>query len=250
MPSIEDNIQCWGKKYDWKDRGDEWSGAWGGTEYLWYGTIFPRILSFIPANTILEIAPGYGRCTQFLLTHCKNLKVVDLNQNCIDSCRERFSGSSHIQYYVNNGTSLDMIGDNSIDFIFSWDSLVHCESDVLQSYLGECKRILKPGGWGFIHHSNIGNYRNLLTGKLKCENVHARGETMTAKLFRKYCEDNGLTCVRQEVINWGGIVLNDCFSVFSKKPANPGTCALYIENSEFHEEMERIKNIAGFYKID
>jgi ubiquinone/menaquinone biosynthesis C-methylase UbiE len=127
--------------------------------------------------------------------------------------------------------------------------MVHCEADILETYLTECARILKPDGWGFIHHSNIGYYRNLLTGKLKCENIHARGETMTAQLFSKYCKKNGLTCVRQEVVNWGGNILNDCFSLFTKKTAIEGSDIKYIENNEFHKEIERIRNIAGFYTM-
>ena len=32
MPSIEDNITVWGKTYDWRHHGDEWSQPWGGTD--------------------------------------------------------------------------------------------------------------------------------------------------------------------------------------------------------------------------
>jgi len=249
MPTIEDNRLCWGKTYDWSDSGDEWSQAWGGTEYLWYGTILPRILSFIPTGNILEIAPGYGRCTQFLINLCKHLDVVDLNVNCIESCKKRFLNNSHISYHINDGKSLDTIAENSIDFIFSWDSLVHCEADVLNSYLSGSARILKPGAWGFIHHSNIGQYYDISAGMLSCENIHARGETMSAQLFREYSEKNGLFCVRQEIINWGGDILNDCFSVFIKNTINTNYTAKYIENPEFHKECNRIKNVADFFKM-
>ncbi|MDD1682676.1 MAG: class I SAM-dependent methyltransferase [Methanoregula sp.] len=249
MPSLEENISVWGKTYDWKTRGDEWSEPWGGTDFLWHGTIFPRIFSCVPADTILEIAPGYGRCTQFLLALCRNLQIVDLNVNCIDHCKKRFSKYSHIHYSVNNGKTLETIDDNSVDFIFSWDSLVHCEADVLDSYIREWARVLRPDGRGFIHHSNIGAYRNPLTGKLRCENIPWRAVTMTAPLFNDTCRAHGLRCIRQETVNWGGNILNDCFSVFTKNKKNDNHEIKYFENTRFHEERERMAKIAHFYSV-
>lgn len=247
MPSIEDNISCWGHNYDWAKEGDEWSGSWGGTSYLWYGTIFPRIMSCIPAGTIVEIAPGYGRCTQYLITLCHNLHVVDLNKNCIDHCKNRFSRYNSVRYHVNNGKTLEMIPDGSADFIFSWDSLVHCESDILESYIGEFARIIKPNGFGFIHHSNIGQYFNNSLKKMECENNHARAETMSAPLFREYCNKNGLLCINQEVVNWGGSILNDCFSVFVKTNETSRYQCKYCENADFGKEVEHIHRIAEMY---
>ena len=48
-------------KYDWKEAGEEWSQPWGSSAAQWAGTIFPRIRECLPADTILEIAPGFGR---------------------------------------------------------------------------------------------------------------------------------------------------------------------------------------------
>ena len=56
-------------------------------------------------------------------------------------------------------SSLPMVEDQSIDFAFSFDSLVHVESDVLMGYLAELARTLKPEGVAFLHHSNYGSYR-------------------------------------------------------------------------------------------
>jgi len=66
MPSIEENRGAW-SKHDWQDGGDEWSAGWGSARMQWWGTVFPRIHAFVPTRTIIEIAPGYGRFTRFLL---------------------------------------------------------------------------------------------------------------------------------------------------------------------------------------
>ncbi len=136
MPTIEENLNAW-SQYNWPDGGDEWSQAWGGTDYLWYGTIFPRLQYFLPTSYILEIAPGFGRMTNYLRKYCEKLIVVDLTEKCINACKERFATDTHIHYHVNDGKSLSMIPDKSIDFIFSWDSLVHAEADAIEGYINE-----------------------------------------------------------------------------------------------------------------
>src|SRR3954464_15727991 len=101
MPEIDHNVAVWETSWDWSEQGEEWSGWWGGTPALWHGALLPRLHAFLPAPTILEIAPGYGRWTQYLKNCCDRLVVVDLAERCIEHCRERFSGASNIEYHVN-----------------------------------------------------------------------------------------------------------------------------------------------------
>ena len=132
-------------------------------ESQWFGLIFPRIHAFLPTGTILEIAPGFGRWTTFLTKHCDHLVLVDLSSKCIESCKQRFAYASHLSYHINDGRSLDMIENRSINFVFSFDSLVHAEADVLESYLDQLSNKLKPHGVGLIHHSNLLQYREVLS---------------------------------------------------------------------------------------
>ena len=246
MPTIEENLNTW-SSYKWPEEGDEWSFVWGGTPYLWYGTIFPRIRAFLPADTVLEIAPGYGRCTQYLLSLCRELIVVDLAEKCIDACKKRFAVVSHIKYFANDGKSLDMLEDNSLDFVFSWDSLVHAECDVLFSYIKYLSAKLKPGGFGFIHHSNMGSFKDPETGKLTIENAHWRATSMTAELFLQYCKDVGLKCISQEIINWGEGGLTDCFSLFTRESVKTERETVIFENMDFMKEAYRMKKISELY---
>ncbi|MGE0825153.1 MAG: class I SAM-dependent methyltransferase [Candidatus Binatia bacterium] len=247
MATVEENREAW-SHWSWSQGGDEWSVAWGGTEYMWWGAIFPRIQAFVPTGSILEIAPGFGRCTHYLQNLCRKLVIVDLTERCIAACRERFAASSHIHYYVNDGKSLKMIADNSIDVVFSWDSLVHAEHDVLQTYLAQLARKLKPDGVGFIHHSNLGAYKDAQTGELRVENPHWRATSMTAKLFEEYCDEVGLQCLAQEVIAWGGTVLNDCFSLFAHKAASFVRPIRVVENKDFScNEINRLATLAKLF---
>ena len=103
MPSISENQFIWDYSYEWPEGGNEWSQPWGSAHMQWHGSILPRISAFLPARTIVEIAPGYGRWTVFLKDLCDHLILVDISERCIEECRRRFSNCTHISYFVNDG---------------------------------------------------------------------------------------------------------------------------------------------------
>lgn len=247
MPEIEDLLNIFGDNEAWKDQGDEWSSEWGSTQIEWTGAIHLRIQSFIPAKTILEIAPGFGRWTQFLKNYCDNLIGVDLAENCIEHCKKRFAGHTGINFFVNNGKTLNMVEDNSIDLIFSFDSLVHVEMDVLESYFEEFSRILTLNGVAFIHHSNIGAYKKEMEDRAL--NAHARASSVTYNKVFESCEKNNLRCITQETINWGNWpeYLIDCFSLICRKSAYPDLRYKLYENGGFMLEAHALRRIFQIY---
>jgi hypothetical protein len=239
MPSVDQNVRLWNEDHDWPLSGDEWSVSWGGARAQWYGCIFPRISYFLPAEHILEIAPGYSRWTQFPQKHATCLTLVEVAPRCIAACRSRFSGLEHLRYHVNDGRSLDMIEDESLDFVFSFDSLVHADSDTMRSYVLQIARKLRLGGTAFLHQSNLGAYKRWLStkrvlvklcrGSSRLGNllIHdcTREPEMTATLMRRFCQEAGLTCTTQEIIPWESSRRPiDCFSVFKRDKATRRSC--------------------------
>lgn len=261
MPTVEWNLQAWNVSYEWAKDGHEWSSTWGGSDAQWFGAIFPRIHAFLPTDTILEIAPGFGRWTDHLKNHAEHLIVVDLADKCISACRERFASASNITYHVNDGKSLAMVPDNSLDFVFSFDSLVHAEADVIQAYLTQLAHKLKPGGAGFFHHSNIGEYQRVFAFGQKIpasvrqrliergllDQAHCRASSMTAALFEKYCDQAGLQCVGQELVNWGTTRLIDCFSLFTPKTSPWARPNEIVKNPHFMSEAAAIRRLSHIY---
>lgn len=248
MGTIAENRDAW-SHYDWSQGGDEWSECWGSTESLWWTTVFPRICRFLPARRILEIAPGFGRITQYLKEVCDELVIVDLTERCIEACRSRFATSSNITYLVNDGRSLDAVADDSIDFVFSYDSLVHADGEVVASYVEQIGRKLRREGAAFLHHSNLGAYRNPATGALTVENPHWRADTMSADDLIRSCEAAGLVCVSQELVAWGGDVLNDCFSTFVVRGSAFERASQRVENTAFMQEAARAQMLANVYGL-
>jgi SAM-dependent methyltransferase len=262
MPTVAENLQRW-QHFPWEQQGDEWSpgSCPEGTRLLWLRTILPRLDRFVPTGTILEIAPGFGRWTQYLRRLSDRLIVVDVSPRCVEACRARFAGDRHISYHVNDGRSLAMIADESVDLIFSFDSLVHVEADVLDAYLSGAARILKPGGAGFIHHSNLGEFVNPRTGRLPAwvRPTNWRAESMSADVFRAQCAAAGLSCRSQELLNWIGrgasanrhrvdgrlLPLTDCISVFMRATADGP--AHVIRNDGFVDEWRTTVSIVDAY---
>src|SRR5262249_37074676 len=135
MPELSWNASFWNGGYDWSAGGEEWSETWGGSEAQWFGSLYPRLHRFLPTTAILEIAPGFGRWTKHLIPACSQYFAVDLSQECIDACRQAFARYKHATFLKNDGLSLIGVRDGICDLVFSFDSLVHCEDDVLQSYI-------------------------------------------------------------------------------------------------------------------
>jgi SAM-dependent methyltransferase len=261
LPTLEHNLTLWNTKYAWRDQGDEWSAPWGGVDAHWYGSILPRIHQFVPASSILEIAPGFGRWTQFLKELSDRLDIVDLSPKCIDKCRERFASSDNIGYHVNDGTSLDFLADRSVDFVFTYDSLVHVEMDVLHAYIREIARTLTDDGVAFIHHSNMGEYasryqrettipaplREALRKRGVLNRRHFRSLSVTADQVASACEEAGLCCISQELVNWRQRRLIDAFSVFTRKSSRWARPNRVLRNPDFMTEAAIISRQAQLY---
>jgi hypothetical protein len=240
-------------KYDWKEAGEEWSQPWGSSAAQWTGAIFPRIRECLPVGTILEIAPGFGRWTHYLKDYCNELWAIDKSNECIEACRQRFASHSHVRCYLNDGRSLMMIPDASLDFVFSFDSFVHPGREVLEEYLRQLGKKLKIGGKGFIHHSNFGEYvdsprerlpeilaKPLIKAKI-LDWAHHRNPDMTAELFRSLSAQNGLHCLTQELVNWRGRRLIDCLSLFIRSDSASQNPVKIIRNPNFMREAARIR---------
>jgi SAM-dependent methyltransferase len=267
MASIEANLAVWDRSQTWSHGGEEWSSPWGGVDSQWWGMIYPRIYQFVPAATILEIAPGFGRWTHYLTGLCRRLIIVDLSRTCIERCRERFAHHQHIEYHVNDGRSLPMIEDGSIDFCFSFDSLVHCDADILERYLESLATKLAPHGIAFLHHSNMAVYHlercRWLWGWLRharprqfCNRVlnaindrvnpDWRATDVSARRLRESCAKAGLCCLTQEIINWkgwalSGWLLSDCLSTIALNDSQWSRPTEVIVNRRFMGEAKLLR---------
>lgn len=267
MPSLEEN-RSW-NAYSWPEQGDEWSKEWGGAESQWHATLWPRVFRFLPAGRVLEIAPGFGRWTRFLLGQCREYVGVDMNPACTEACEKRFASAAHARFATNDGRSLDAVPDEWIDFAFSFDSLVHAEVDVIDAYLASLSQKLAPDGVAFLHHSNLGEYRwshqvsralhvpakhvpmaaKVLRMLHIAEWEHWRASSVSAGRVASGAQAAGLVCVGQEIINWGHRHSRtiDCISLVVRKGSAWDRPNVVRRNRYFMTEANSARLANGVY---
>jgi hypothetical protein len=130
---------------------------------------------------------------------------------------------------------------------------VHPSREVVEVYLRQLGTKLKIGAKGFIHHSNFGEYVNsprewlpdaLAKPLIKLRILdwaHHRNPGMTAGLFSVLCEQNGLHCITQELVNWRGRRLIDCLSLFVRSDLAQKNATKIIRNPNFMREAATIR---------
>jgi SAM-dependent methyltransferase len=270
VPSIDANLETWTRREgDWWDDGDGWSEDWGGPPAQWWGTLYPRLRPFLPAAQLLEIAPGHGRWTQFLLQECDDYVGIDLTPDCVEACKQRFKVSPKASFAVNDGRSLPSVADAWADLVVSFDSLVHADIDVLRDYAAELARVLSRDGVAVLHHSNAGTVRKMLdrteplrvrqarlprlvrraltpTGVL--DRDHWRARSVTAALVRGSFEATGLHVRSQEIVPWGGArLLLDCITVVTRPGSRWDRPYRQVVNRRFMAEAASVRAAASVY---
>jgi len=199
MATIVENKRHWGEHYHWPRHGNEW----GDQKNDWGQTLTRNFISsnITSQSTVLEIAPGHGRWTKALIGKARKIILVDLNENCIKYCKQRFSDSSNIDYFVNDGKSLNFIIDESVDFIWSYDAFVHMDADVYDCYFSEFSRILKPGKKANIHHPGRADLflAFSIMNRLGKYGKYAYRAISLRKLSREY-GDGGRSNISKEIV--------------------------------------------------
>jgi len=242
MPDISWNKATWDGGYDWSKAGDEWSGPWGSSECMWFATLMPRIGFVLPCSSLLEIAPGHGRCTQFLLRFTGHYTGVDLSEQCVAFCRRRFAGREDARFVVNDGRSLAAAAGRLYDVVFSFDSLVHADNDAMAAYVPQILDLLAPGGIAFLHHSNLAAH----PGK---EWQH-RSPEVSAETVRAAVQAATGVVLVQEVFGGDGKIVPDCFTTFGREADFAATAtSAFVSRDLFSSEgtfaRQRLAHYAG-----
>ncbi len=104
--------------------------------------------------SVLEIGPGGGRWTQFLVP-AREVVLVDLNAEFFPYLEDRFRDqAAKLRFYQTSGYELAGIEAESVDFVFSFGTFVHIPPEGIDAYLGEIGRVLRPGGTASIQYAD------------------------------------------------------------------------------------------------
>ena len=174
-------------------RGPEVYGSEWGDPDVWTPLQFVRdhyVLPFVnPEHVAVEIGCGGGRWTRYLLGF-KAVYAVDYYAPLLSEFRKTFSRYRHVVAVKNNGTDFPGVAINSVDYIFSFGCFGHINLELIDSYLGHIKSILKPGGNAVIHYSD--KSKPMAQAPAFCDNSPEKMRQMLlAHGFRIIEEDTG-----------------------------------------------------------
>jgi phospholipid N-methyltransferase len=105
-----------------------------------------------PDHVALEIGPGGGRWTKYLLSFGRVL-VVDHYQDLLDELTRSFK-APHLMMIRNNGTDFPEVTDGSVNFIWSYGVFVHLGQAAIADYLESVPRILAPDANVVLHYAD------------------------------------------------------------------------------------------------
>lgn len=108
-----------------------------------------------PETTIMEIGPGGGRWTSYLLK-AKQITLVDIVPQFFDYLRSRFPEYAHkLRFYESSGSEINGIESESINYLLTFDAFVHIEPAGIREYLHEIQRVLTPGAIAVVHYGDV-----------------------------------------------------------------------------------------------
>lgn len=96
-------------------------------------------------KVILDFGCGWGRIARFFMLYFKpeNILGIDIDEELLNICRSTFNGSKFYKCQAFPPTTLE---NDSIDFIVGYSVFSHLSERACHQWMGEFKRILKPGG--------------------------------------------------------------------------------------------------------
>ena len=167
--------------YDWSRLGEEWSESSEWTASVVEHLLAPHVP---PGSRVLEIGPGAGRWTQYLLPRASRLVIVDVTPKCLEVCHARFQSAAQLECLLTDDSDLSALHEASFDRIWSWDVFVHVGLEDIKRYLREFSRVLVPGGLGLVQHAAA---------------PYARGwrTAVPAEQMARFCADAGLEVLHQ-----------------------------------------------------
>jgi len=96
---------------------------------------------------VLELGCGPGRMTQALAELFGEVFALDVSGEMLACARTAVRDAPNVVLCRNNGRDLSMLASGRFDFVFSFIVFQHIPSvDVIESYVTEVSRVLKPGG--------------------------------------------------------------------------------------------------------
>lgn len=108
-----------------------------------------HLLPIAQNATMLEIGSGIGRMTAAFSRQFETVIATDVDAAFLERCREtvaQFGDVMHLRtVHIPDGHTIP-VADQSVDVVFSYITLQHCQNDDAIALSKEALRVVKPGG--------------------------------------------------------------------------------------------------------
>ncbi len=81
-----------------------------GQHFLRDRRVLSKILALlapIASDHLVEIGPGTGALTSYLLPHCRRLDVIEIDRDLVELLKQKFIGQGHLSIYCADALSFD-----------------------------------------------------------------------------------------------------------------------------------------------
>lgn len=190
------------KTKDWFQKDLDWKASikkHGEFDTLLFEQVKNKIEKFAKTGAqagffnSLEIGPGYGTYSKCFLAWRINF-FLDLLPSCQEKIMSQFNRKHHryLKFYTTQTSNCGPIPNNSVNFVFSWDTFPFFTQEYIDEYLHDINRVLIPGGYCFIHYANCFYDKDLKESKRGYWNYNTKSDMATI------IEKNGYNIIEME----------------------------------------------------
>lgn len=130
---------------DGRDPNDVIYKAWGKPDF---GKYFePHVKA---DDIVVEIGPGVGRWTNFILDKVSKIYLVDYSKMVCEYWKQKHDPKCIAIQSLNS--MIPQVPDQSVDFFFSIEVFAHLDIELFYGYMKEAYRVLKPGSFAVIDY--------------------------------------------------------------------------------------------------
>ncbi len=107
-----------------------------------------RVVAPRPRDRVLELGSARGDVTFFLAAHAGDVVGLDASDDALqlaESARAAL-GIANVSFVKGDVADLSVFPDASFDAVAAIDLVEHVDDPTLAAMLGECRRVLRPGG--------------------------------------------------------------------------------------------------------
>jgi SAM-dependent methyltransferase len=99
----------------------------------------------------LDFGCGAGRLSQALAAHAGEVVGLDVSPPMLEKARSLDRTGGRVSFVLNEAPDLRAFPDGSFDLVFTMRVMQHLPRPVLEKYLAEFLRVLRPGGVAVVH---------------------------------------------------------------------------------------------------